>query len=105
MSEPIAQEDLERAREALAHQVAAAVHWALAARKMTVAELKLKLHDVDPDLIDAVLFAENSAVVGLNLLADIAYVCGFDWQFSVRRLADEPDAALPATRDMEASNG
>lgn len=105
MTEAIAPEDLERAREVLAHQVAAAVHWGLAAHKMTVAELKLKLHDVDPDLIDAVLFAENSAVVCLNLLADIAYVCGFEWQFSVRRLADEAESALPAARDMEASNG
>lgn len=75
--------DRERAVEITSHNVAACVHAALVERRMTVGELKEIITDWDPDLVDNILLGVNADTIGCRQLADIAYILGFDWRFTV----------------------
>jgi hypothetical protein len=96
--------DRETAVESLSHQIASCVHLMLAHRHITVAQLKQRLTDLptrepldDPSVIDDLLAAKNPHAIQSSLLADIGYVMGFDWDFKVARLADEPAGSPQAS--------
>ena len=93
----LAKDARERSVEMTAHNVAACVHAALASRRMTVRELKEQISDWDAELVDSILLGVQSDQIKCSHMADLAFILGFQWDMTVRRLPDpEPKVAEAA---------
>lgn len=96
--------DLNHAKAALSHRLAACVHMMLAVRGLTAEELKDKLNKFPephclPAVVDWVLSATQADKIHCTELSDIAWALGFEWEFTIKK----PSGPVPSEEQPAAS--